>query len=124
MSISPGSLFLSDKWLSPSALKATSDLMDYMITFAESQDRFNFYHIVRDNDSHVRKNIASKLGSPIVNRYNRLDVEVIRPYTIPKYLTTTNMMGPLSGKNSKAIVLRHCYIKPEFMKNLWETTAS
>jgi len=117
-----GSLFLSDKWFSPLASKATTAMLNYMITFAENQDRFNFYHIVRDNDSHVRKNIASKMNLPFANRYNRLDVEVIRPYTVPKYLTTTNMMGPLSGKNSKTIVLRHSYIKPEFMKNLWETT--
>ena len=119
-----GSLFLSDKWFSPLAFKATSDMLDYMITFAEGQDRFNFYHIVRDNDSLIRKNILPKINIPVATRYNRLDVEVIRPYTMPKYLVTTNMMGPLSGKNSKAVVLRHYYIKPEFMKNLWTSSES
>ena len=118
-----GSLFLVEKWFSPIAFKAASDMLDYMISYAENHDRFDYYVIVRDKES-LRKNIMPRVN-PIVNaRYNRLDVEVIRPYSIPKYRVSANMMGPLAGKNSKTVVMRHCYIKPEFMKNLWNSSES
>jgi hypothetical protein len=114
-----GSMFFNDSTNSIRVLEAGKALFDFMTRRAEEDNRYDFYYIVRDNKS-LRKNMSLQINTEFVDRYSLADVEVLLPYQISRYKVFSDMLAELSGKNTKTLVVRHGFLKPEFRENIWD----
>ena len=117
---SVGAMFFEDHTNSPRVLQAGKALMNFMTERAESQGRYDFYYVVRDSGE-TRKRMSLEVNPVFAWRYDIVDVEVIRPFQIPKYKAFARMLAGMAGKNTKTLVVRHGYLKPEHRQDVWKT---
>lgn len=118
---SVGAMFFNDTRNSLDVLNAGKALFDFMTARAEEDGRYDFYYIVRDSGS-ARKDLSLNVNPGFAERYDIVDIEVIKPYQVSKYKVFAGMMAGLSGKNTKTLVVRHGYLKPAFRQDIWKKT--
>lgn len=115
---SVGSMFFDDNRNSPSVFEGGRALFEFMSARAEADDRYDYYYVVRDTGT-LRKDMTSKIDTAFATRYDVIDVEVVPPHTLPKCKAFEWMLDALSGHNTKTLVIRHGYLRPEFRKDVW-----
>jgi hypothetical protein len=88
----------------------------YCMQYAESEKRYDGYIIITDLGENFKKRklLHDKLMPTIQEKYIVNDVEIIKPFEKSKYEAFNVLLGRLSGKNERAIVIRHNSLKSEF----------
>lgn len=88
----------------------------YCMQYAELEKRYDGYIIITDLGENFKKRklLHDKLMPTIQEKYLVNDVEIIKPFEKSKYEAFNLLLGRLSGKNEKSIVIRHNSLKSEF----------
>lgn len=103
---------LKDESLNYIKNRAVSLLMyDTAMRYAESHNYYDGYIAICDvgSDHRVRAKLHDSLWPSIPNNYDIKIVEVIKPFTKSKFPTFELMMGPLSEKNKRTVMIRHSH---------------
>lgn len=114
-----GSMFFKDSYNNQRVLNAGKDLFNFMAARAEEADRYGFFYIVRDSGS-LRKDMSFRTNPEMPERYVIVDVEVIPPFQHPTNKAFSVMLSNLSGLNTKTLVARQGFLKPEYRRDLWK----
>jgi hypothetical protein len=88
----------------------------YCMQYAELEKRYDGYIMITDLGENFKKRklLHDKLMPTIQEKYLVNDVEIIKPFEKSKYEAFNLLLGRLSGKNEKSIVIRHNSLKSEF----------
>lgn len=108
-----GSLFMESAVNSTTVIRCGGSLLSYALDRAESYGRHEFYYVVRDFNS-TRLNRSLENLPRLKNEYLIIDECNIAPYETPKFSSFAELVGPMLGKNSKPLIVRHAIRKPEF----------
>lgn len=117
-------LMTSDNsFYSKKMIKVTGALMEQCIRNAESHERYEFYYLLRDTEKLSRKSqtrdIISKSNSYISNRYDFINIHMIKSLEDVKWKYISNLLGDIgiraiSFPNNKTLAIRRVTIKSEF----------
>lgn len=100
------------------AHKIGAVLVNAMCKEAESRKMYDFYYVVRDNES-LRKNMSLSVNDEFTERYEINDLFLLHPYTSPIYPMFKNMLGHVIGRNRKPVVFRLASLKSKYRPSVW-----
>lgn len=113
-----GNMFYGKKMIT-----MTGAIMEQCIRNAESDERYEFYYVIRDTEQLSRKDqtkdIISKSNSYISERYDFINVQTLKSPDDVKWPYISNLIGDIgmsaiSYPHNKTLAVRRVIIKPEF----------
>lgn len=95
-----------------------SVLFEFMTKYAETQGVYEFFYVVRDS-GRKRFNLTLNATRYVEERYLFVDLKAVKPGEIPLLKFYRDLLGVTIGRNTKPVVIRQGFLKPEFRPDAW-----
>lgn len=108
-----------DRNLVRETIKACSVGVEFLFAEAENRGLFEVFYGVRDHNNH-RFDMLADASYSFKNKYEFIDLEVIRPGSKSKYSVFDYQRMILGEQNKKTVVIRHGHLRKEFRPDPWK----